>query len=52
MANTNYSIQTHDIAYGNGWSDSMLVGSYETRRRNESGGYNDVGYIWSNVFGD
>ena len=52
MANTNYCINAHDHYYGNGWSDSMLVGSYDIKRRDEAGSYADVSVIWSLVFGD
>ena len=52
MGNASYSIMTHDLGYGNGWSDSQATSGFDTRRRNESAGYNDVIGIWALVHGD
>lgn len=52
MGNTTYCVQNHDISYGNGWAESLTTTSYDTRRRNESGGYMDVSAIWGLVHGD
>ena len=52
MANSTFSIQSHDWSYGNGWSDSQTTGGHDTKRRNEAGAYLDVGRIWSSVLGD
>ena len=52
MGNATYSIQAHDIAYGNGWSDTFTTGGYDVKRRNESAAYIDVTAVFSNVLGD
>ena len=52
MGNDSYCITTHDLGYGNGWSDSQGTSGFDTRRRNESAAYNDVIGIWALVHGD
>ena len=52
MGNATYSIQAHDIAYGNGWSDSDSASGFQTRRRSEAGSYVDCGRVWTAIFGD
>jgi len=52
MANSTFSIQSHDWSYGNGWSDTQTTGGHDTKRRNEAGAYLDVGRIWCTVLGD
>tara|TARA_R100000742_G_C4244030_1_gene63216 strand:- start:74 stop:520 length:447 start_codon:yes stop_codon:yes gene_type:complete len=52
MANSNFSIQTHDVMWGLGWSDSVGVSGYDTRRTNQSWAYVDNSKVWSTVHGD
>jgi hypothetical protein len=52
MSTSTYAIQAHDNNYGGGWSDSLSVLSYNSRRRSESGTYIDTPKFWGLIHGD
>ena len=52
MSTSTYAVQAHDNNYGGGWSNSLSVSSYDSRRRSESGTYVDTPKFWGLIHGD
>jgi hypothetical protein len=52
MSTSTYAVQSHDNNYGGGWSDSLSVSSYNSRRRSEANAYIDTPKFWGLIHGD